>query len=68
VDFRFSQGCEHAAEEDLRLARDPGTDDEGRSTTVTWWVAHWWSPLLIDGLMVLIQSGEVKPHHPFSNI
>ena len=35
VDFRFSQGCEHAAEEDLRLARDPGTDDEGRSTTVT---------------------------------
>ncbi|BEE16959.1 hypothetical protein VAWG006_12120 [Aeromonas enteropelogenes] len=35
VDFRFSQGCEQAAEEDLRLARDPGTDDEGRSTTVT---------------------------------
>ncbi len=35
VDFRFSQGCEHAAEKDLRLARDLGTDDEGRSTTVT---------------------------------
>lgn len=35
VDFRFSQGCENAAGEDLRLSRDLGADDEGRPTTVT---------------------------------
>jgi hypothetical protein len=35
VDFRFSQSCENAAEEDLRLSRDLGADDEGRPTTVT---------------------------------
>lgn len=35
VDFRFSQSCENAAEEDLRLSRDLGADYEGRPTTVT---------------------------------